>query len=142
MTKKQSGFTSIIYAFAVVASVVTVTTPTASARVTSQRKRVESSNVNLKSIRGINLNESFDKERLEYTATVDADVESLNFTAEAEDPYAEVYIDGGDYLRPGANTVRISVIARDYTQKTYTIKLEENQSTIDELILEAGYVLA
>lgn len=82
-----------------------------------------SSNANLASISGIELDQPFDKDRLQYTASVSADTEYVNINASAEDPFANVRVMGGQYIRPGDNTITINVRAQDHTRKDYTIKV-------------------
>lgn len=91
--------------------------------VTRPKPQNISSNANLLSISGITLNEPFEKDRFQYTASVPADVQHLNIIAETEDSSASVSINGDQYMHLGDNTITITVRAQDYTRKDYTIKV-------------------
>ncbi len=68
------------------------------------------------------LSPSFSADVLEYTATVDGDVESLVVDAPAVDAGASVSVSGNEGLQTGENKVVCTVTAQDgQTVKTYTI---------------------
>lgn len=84
----------------------------------------ESFNKNIKSIKGITLNEKFDKNRTNYTAVVPRDVTELDLDVETEDPNVWYVSIEGDYdLELGENLLRIKVYANDCSSKTYTINV-------------------
>lgn len=80
-----------------------------------------SSNNYLQSIHGIKLHESFDKNTLAYTASVDYDVTQIDVQAKAEDANAKIEIQGAEDLHVGVNKVYIRVTAQDQKVRTYTI---------------------
>ena len=86
------------------------------------------------------LNETFSREKLSYTMTVESDVESINVSAIPTDSKAKVTVTGNTGLIAGTgNEIKIKVLAEDeISTKTYTIKVtklateEENPNIIDE----------
>ncbi len=86
------------------------------------------------------LNETFSREKLSYTMTVESDVESINVNAIPTDSKAKVTVTGNTGLIAGTgNEIKIKVLAEDeISTKTYTIKVtklateEENPNIIDE----------
>lgn len=83
-----------------------------------------SSNANIKSIKGVTLNEPFDKDTLDYTAIVDRNVKDLDLSVETEDiNIGHVSIEGNYNLALGKNKVWIQVYAQDGTEKTYSINV-------------------
>lgn len=82
-----------------------------------------SSNADLKAIHGIKLNETFNKARLNYTATVAEDVLYLDgFSFETDHAEAQAYANGVYHmLNVGENLVTINVTAQDGTIKEYKI---------------------
>lgn len=92
-------------------------------KVTREEQKPVSSNANLKAIKGVELNEKFDKNSLEYTAFVDRNVEYLDITAETEDKEAYVSIYGNNQLSLGENLVNIWVYATDGTYKNYVLRV-------------------
>lgn len=91
--------------------------------VTREEKKPLSSNADLKAITGITLNETFDKNHLEYTASVGRDVDRIEITAEAEDQDSYVAVYGNHYLSLGENIVNIMVYATDGTSKNYVLNI-------------------
>lgn len=68
----------------------------------------------------------FDKNILEYSITVDNDVDSLDITAVAEDQTSTVRIYGNSNFKVGENIVKIIVTASDGSERTYVIKVNKN----------------
>jgi methionine-rich copper-binding protein CopC len=75
-------------------------------------------------ITGGTINEPFNPDTTEYTASVEADVEKIEIQATANVASARVEITGADTLQEGENIVTIKVISQDGSDvKTYTIKV-------------------
>jgi hypothetical protein len=68
-------------------------------------------------IEGFTLNEKFDKNNLDYTASVDYEHEKINILAEAEDPNATVQIKGNEKLVVGKNTITITLTSSETGDK-------------------------
>lgn len=106
-------------------------------------KKNESSIATLSSIKVTpgNLNETFSKNNLSYTMTVEADVDSINVTATPTDDKAKVTVTGNTGLTTGTgNEIIIKVVAEDgISTKTYKIKVtklaseDEDPNIIEEL---------
>lgn len=95
-----------------------------------------SANADLASIQGIALEQTFDKDCLEYTAVVPFEITSLDIKALAEDAFAKVEIIGADKLHVGVNTIMITVTAEDGTKKVYTIqvtRIKEVSTDVDSV---------
>lgn len=105
-------------------------------------KKNESSIATLSSIKVTpgNLNETFSKNNLSYTMTVEADVDSINVTATPTDDKAKVTVTGNTGLTTGTgNEITIKVVAEDgISTKTYKIKVtklaseDEDPNIIEE----------
>lgn len=105
-------------------------------------KKNESSTATLSSIKVTpgNLNETFSKNNLSYTMTVEADVDSINVTATPTDDKAKVTVTGNTGLTTGTgNEITIKVVAEDgISTKTYKIKVtklaseDEDPNIIEE----------
>lgn len=67
----------------------------------------------------------FNKYILEYSITVDSDVDSLDITALAEDRNASVRIYGNSNFKEGENIVKVIVTAQDGSERTYIIKVNK-----------------
>ena len=85
------------------------------------------------------LNETFSREKLSYTMTVEADVDSIDVDAVPTDSKAKVTVTGNTGLMAGTgNEIKIKVLAEDeISTKTYTIKVtklatEEENTNIYE----------
>lgn len=91
-----------------------------------------SSNAYLKelSAKGFNLNESFDKTRLNYSMNVDANTKSLNLTALAENDKAKVEILGNSNLKVGSNILMVSVTDENGFSKIYQLDVIKPEATI------------
>ena len=82
-----------------------------------------SKNNNLKSlgVEGYELSPAFDKNTLEYTATVPSTVDKINITAAKEDGTASIDGAGEKEVKEGANPFEIVVTAQNGSTKTYKI---------------------
>lgn len=76
----------------------------------------------------------FNKDTLEYSINVAADVDSLDITANAEAGTSRVNIYGNNSFKEGENIVRVVVTAEDGSEKTYTIKV--NKAAKEETVSE------
>ena len=93
---------------------------------TEPEKNIESSIATLSNIKVTpgKLNETFSKNNLSYTMTVEADVDSVNVTATPTDDKAKVTITGNTGLKTGTdNEITIKVEAENGSTKTYKIKV-------------------
>lgn len=77
---------------------------------------------------GLKLNESFDKETLEYTLTVPAETEKIKINAQVSDSNAKVTGTGEVKVTTGLNTFDIVVTAENGSKRTYKIN-----ATVEEL---------
>lgn len=82
-----------------------------------------SKNNNLKSlgVEGYELSPAFDKNTLEYTATVPSTVDKINITAAKEDGTASIDGAGEKEVKEGANPFEIVVTAQNGSTKTYKL---------------------
>ena len=92
--------------------------------------KVKSSNNFLSSITidGLNLNETFDKEKLEYTLNIPAETETIKINAQTADSNSKVTGTGEVKVSTGLNTFEIIVTAENGSKRTYVIK-----ATLEEL---------
>ena len=92
-------------------------------------------------IEGFAINEKFDKNTLDYTATTDYEHETLNIIATPEDENAKVEIKGNENLRIGENVITITVTSSETKEiKIYNITVtrkdfEASSSTTTKAIL-------
>lgn len=70
----------------------------------------------------------FEKDTLNYSATVSNEVDSITIQAVAEDPNATVTGVGTHKLAVGSNTIEVIVTAEDTTFRIYTIEVYRNPS--------------
>ena len=99
---------------------------------TEEKKQEEkklSSNANLASlsISQGTLSPKFSASKTQYTVNLNGDVSSIKVNATAADSKAMVYGTGTKSLKPGKNTISVSVAAEDGSTKEYTITV-----TVDE----------
>ena len=82
-----------------------------------------SKNNNLKSlgVEGYEISPAFDKNTLEYTATVPSTVDKINITASKEDGTASIDGAGEKEVKEGANPFEIVVTAQNGSTKTYKL---------------------
>jgi len=87
--------------------------------------KVKSSNNYLSSlsIDKYSLDTKFDKELLEYTATLDPGIEKIKINAQLADSNATVSGLGEKNVSTGLNTFSITVTAENGSKKTYTLKV-------------------
>ena len=92
-------------------------------------------------IEGFAINEKFDKNTLDYTATTDYEHETLNIVATPEDKNAKVEIKGNENLKIGENVITITVTSSETKEiKIYNITVtrkdfEASSSTTTKAIL-------
>ena len=97
-------------------------------------------------IEGFAINEKFDKNVLDYTATTDYEHETLNIIATAEDENAKVEIKGNENLKIGENVITITVTSSETKDiKIYNITVtrkdfEPSSSTTTKAILAPDIV--
>lgn len=95
----------------------------------------EDISVNLKSLKinGYALNEVFEATKLEYTASIPYEIETITVQANAEDKGAEVKITGVTNLKVGENTVNITVKDELGNSKIYKIIVtREKEVSVEE----------
>ena len=98
-----------------------------------------SANCKLKSLKVSDgsLDPSFSADTTSYHLKLEEDATSVVISAEPEDSKAKTSVSGADKLRPGENTVRVTVTAENGAVKVYTIRvivgdeIEEAKTTID-----------
>ena len=73
-------------------------------------------------IDGLELNEKFDKEKLEYTLDIPAETEKIKINAQLADSSAKITGLGEVNVSAGLNTFEIIVTAENGSKRTYTIK--------------------
>lgn len=66
----------------------------------------------------------FDRQKMDYTITVDDEVNKLNIKAVPEDKNATYKVIGADDLIASKNIVRVEVTAQDKTKQTYYIRIK------------------
>lgn len=91
-----------------------------------------SSNANLASlsISQGTLSPKFSASKTEYTVNLNGDVSSIKVNATAADSKAIVYGTGTKTLKPGKNTISISVAAEDGSTKEYTITVNIDETPL------------
>lgn len=95
----------------------------------------DASNLNLKSLKinGYALNEVFDYNTLQYTASIPYEVDTITVAANPIDNAANVNITGLTNLKVGENTVTITVSDKAGNSKKYTIIVtRESEKTVSE----------
>ncbi len=102
-----------------------------------------SSNAYLKelSAKGFNLNETFDKTKLNYTMNVSADTKSLDLKALAENDKAKVEILGNGNLKVGSNMLMVSVTDENGFSKIYQLDVIKPEATIFGLSRKTFYTM-
>lgn len=91
-------------------------------------------NLNLKSLKinGYALNETFNKNTLEYTATIPNEIEIITVQAAAEDEDAKVKVSGVTNLKVGENTVKVTVSDDSGNTRTYVIVVTRDEESVVE----------
>jgi len=99
--------------------------------------RAKSTNANLKNLTlsdGYNLNETFNKDTINYTANVPNNVSTVTINAEPEETTSTVAGTGPVTLNTGNNTVKVVVTSEDGSvTKTYTIDIFRELSSNNDL---------
>lgn len=92
------------------------------------------------SVRGITLNKPFEKETLNYTASVGNDVFNAFIDIKTEDDNAKITVSPSNpvQLKAGDNEVKIEITAEDgETKKTYTINIFRESKVVEGIIVYA-----
>ena len=102
-----------------------------------------SSNAYLKELSAgkFNLNQSFEKTKLNYSVNVDANTNSLDLKALAENDKAKVEILGNSNLKVGSNMLMISVTDENGFSKIYQLDVIKPEATIFGLSRAMFYTL-
>ncbi len=102
-----------------------------------------SSNAYLKELSAgkFNLNQSFEKTKLNYSVNVDANTKSLDLKALAENDKAKVEILGNSNLKVGSNMLMISVTDENGFSKIYQLDVIKPEATIFGLSRAMFYTL-
>ena len=84
-------------------------------------------------IKGFNINEEFDKNKLDYTATVSYETESIEIDALGEDENADIQIKGNENLKVGENVITITVTSSETEEKKiYNITVTRQEFNEEE----------
>ena len=121
------GYIRITKASIMTDSLISLSNAQVKMSVTNQK----STNNNLSSLTSTIIDLEFDKDVLEYTVTVDDEVDSLDLIATPEDSSATVTI-SDQSLKKSNNVIEVVVEAEDGSKKTYkvNVKKEEAKQTI------------
>ena len=95
----------------------------------------DATSLKLKSLKinGYALNESFDADILEYTASIPYEIDTITVAAVAEDNAASVKVTGLTNLRVGENAVTITVSDKAGNTRTYRIIVtREKEASVEE----------
>lgn len=97
-----------------------------------QEEKKLSSNANLASlsISQGTLSPKFSASKTQYTVNLNGDVSSIKVNATAADSKAVVYETGTKSLKPGKNTISVSVAAEDGSTKEYTITVNVDETPL------------
>ena len=97
-----------------------------------QEEKKLSSNANLASlsISQGTLSPKFTASKTQYTVNLNGDVSSIKVNATAADSKAMVYGTGTKSLKPGKNTISVSVAAEDGSTKEYTITVNVDETPL------------
>ena len=97
-----------------------------------QEEKKLSSNANLASlsISQGTLSPKFSASKTQYTVNLNGDVASIKLNATAADSKAMVYGTGTKSLKPGKNTISVSVAAEDGSTKEYTITVNVDETPL------------
>ena len=75
---------------------------------------------------GVQLDQSFDPERLEYSATVDFEISTFNIVCTPTNEFTTYMVEGAE-LRVGENTVKVTVTAENGDSRTIIFKVTRKQ---------------
>lgn len=78
----------------------------------------------------------FEKDIIDYTYTVEYDVNELEIEASPELKSSNLEIIGNKNFKVGENIVTIKVTAEDGSEKTYTITVTKNEEVISDIYLD------
>ena len=97
-----------------------------------QEEKKLSSNANLASlsISQGTLSPKFSASKTQYTVNLNGDVSSIKVNATTADSKAVVYGTGTKSLKPGKNTISVSVAAEDGSTKEYTITVNVDETPL------------
>ena len=97
-----------------------------------QEEKKLSNNANLASlsISQGTLSPKFSSSKTQYTVNLNGDVSSIKVNATAADSKAVVYGTGTKSLKPGKNTISVSVAAEDGSTKEYTITVNVDETPL------------
>ncbi len=84
-------------------------------------------NLSQLSLDDVELSPKFSPSETDYTAEVDHTVTSVEVTAKSNDSKAKVTVSGGDSLKTGKNTVKVTVKAENGSTKTYQIVITKKE---------------
>ena len=76
------------------------------------------------------LSPKFSASKTQYTVNLNGDVSSIKVNATAADSKAVVYGTGTKSLKPGKNTISVSVAAEDGSTKEYTITVNVDETPL------------
>lgn len=109
------------------------------------KKASNDSSLSSLSIKETNINETFQRDLLVYTANVPNDINQVTISATASDENAKSVTGTGIVkLNTGNNTVKITVTAEDNTTTTYTVvitRAKSNNANLTSLTLSDSYNL-
>lgn len=77
------------------------------------------------SVEGYTIEPAFDKDKTDYSITVPSNVNDIKVNADKNSSKATVKIEGNTGLKPGENTVKVTVTAEDGSTKVYNIKVNK-----------------
>lgn len=101
------------------------------------KPREKSTNNNLKglSVEGYNLNEDFNKDKLEYSVDINDFVEKININASKEDNYASIDGIGEKDVIEGVNRFEITVTSETGSSKVYilNVNVKDNNPIVKEI---------
>ena len=134
----EKSFTSNTCTINIVEATASNSSSSKSSKSSSKKTTTDSnknSDNNLKSleVEDVTLDPEFDKDKLEYKAEVENNINNIYISAKANDSKAKVSGTGSKDLEEGINTFEIVVTAENGSTRTYTITIirkEENPVTV------------
>lgn len=97
---------------------------------TEEKKLSSNANLASLSISQGTLSPKFSASKTEYTVNLNGDISSIKVNATAADSKAIVYGTGTKTLKPGKNTISISVAAEDGSTKEYTVTVNVDETPL------------
>lgn len=104
-----------------------------------EEKKSDNSNLIAINVDPGELDKEFRYDITEYTVNVGLDTKSITVTPEKEDSTAKFTIEGADSLKPGANDVKITVVAENGYTKVYTLHVIVGE-LLDDIEIELNGV--